>query len=79
MIKRSAENKEGAEMANDNRVEGGASYSVIKEVPCVVVTSESRPKGRDGTVQKSSAAWGFDLSEGKSSESQNSLKADSWF
>lgn len=49
----SAENKERVVIASDQGA--GASYSVGKESPCAVVTSEPRPERRDGARHDSMA------------------------
>lgn len=46
----SAESQKAVVMADDHRAGDGASCSVVKESPCVMVTSEPRPEGDLGRL-----------------------------
>lgn len=46
----SAESQKAVVMADDHRAGDGASCSVVKESPCVMVTSEPRPEGDMGRL-----------------------------
>lgn len=60
-----------------NRVSVEASYSVAKESLSIVVTSELRPKGKDGSTLESKAASGFGLKQQELKHSpQNSSQTD---
>lgn len=64
-------------MIASNRVRGEALYSVVKESLSVVVTSELRPKGKDGSTLESKAASGFGLKWQELQHSpQNSSQTD---
>lgn len=76
-IKCPAEKKEGVVMAS-NRVRGGASYSVAEESPCLVVTSELRPKGTDRAVLQTRAPSGFDLGRAGASGLISELITGRW-